>query len=152
MEKQLRRLLPQGKFISVSPSTSRNMSAVRGRGNKTTETRLRLALVRRGISGWTLHPKLVYGNPDFFFPINFTTIFVDGCFWHGCPTCGHIPKTRSAFWSAKIERTKERDKAVTAHLESNGFVVLRFWEHQLIHDLDDCLLQVLSSLWSTRLR
>ncbi|MHB8974086.1 MAG: PDDEXK family nuclease [Pirellulaceae bacterium] len=86
------------------------MRAVRGRGNKSTETRLRLALVRAGISGWRLHAKEVHGKPDFFFPAASLAVFVDGCFWHGCPRCGHIPKAHALFWRTKIDRNKHRDQ------------------------------------------
>src|ERR1035438_7375864 len=82
-------------FLNTSASRRDNMRAIRSRGNRSTEVRLRGAVVRRGIRGWTLHPKEVFGVPDFFFKNCRVAIFVDGCFWHGCPRCGHVPKTNA---------------------------------------------------------
>lgn len=111
------------------------MAAVRGRGNRSTEARLRLGLVRAGICGWKLHPKDVPGRPDFYFPEKRLAVFVDGCFWHGCPQCGHLPRVNPAFWTAKIRRNRERDSEMSARLESAGVKVKRLWEHELNGDL-----------------
>ncbi|MEO6804948.1 MAG: very short patch repair endonuclease [Edaphobacter sp.] len=107
------------------------MSAIKGKGNKTTELSLRMALVRAGVSGWNLHSVDVVGRPDFFFPQEAVAVFVDGCFWHGCSRCGHTPKTRSVFWSAKFARNKARDSEITRQLRRDGIDVIRLWEHQL---------------------
>lgn len=139
MEKALRQKLPGGRFENVSPVRSRAMAAVRGKGNATTERRLRLALVRAGIRGWQLHPKGLSGRPDFFFPEAKLAVFTDGCFWHGCRKCGHVPSKHTDFWRTKIERNRERDKEKTAQLQAQGFAVLRFWEHDLQDDLAECV-------------
>lgn len=131
MEKRLKKYLEDGTFKDVSLSRSKTMAAVRGKNNKTTELKLRMGLVRNSISGWTLHPSEILGKPDFYFPKKKVAVFIDGCFWHGCPYCGHIPKTRSAFWQAKIKRNKTRDQGTKRQLEASGAIVLRFWEHQL---------------------
>ena len=107
MERHLRKMLKGGTFKNVSPARSLAMSKIRGRGNLTTEVPLRYAMVKAGISGWRMHPVLP-GRPDFFFLPSQSCIFVDGCFWHGCPRCGHIPRTRSQFWRAKIDRNQQR--------------------------------------------
>ena len=78
MERTLRKHLPGGVFGGVSPTRSRAMAAVRGHGNKTTERRLRLGLVRGGLRGWKVRPKGLRGNPDFFFPETRVAVFVDG--------------------------------------------------------------------------
>jgi DNA mismatch endonuclease, patch repair protein len=57
-------------------------------------------------------------------------VFLDGCFWHGCPKHGSRPKANPAFWHAKIERNIERDAQTTARLREEGWTVLRIWEHQ----------------------
>ncbi len=139
MEKALRKHLPKGKFVGVTPQRSRAMAAVRGKGNATTEKRLRYALVRTGIGGWRLNAKDVLGKPDFFFSEAELAVFVDGCFWHGCPSCGHIPSKNKCFWKAKIERNSQRDHKITETLETKGFRVLRFWEHELRDDLPVCV-------------
>ena len=115
------------------------MSRVRGHGNRTTERRLRAALAAMRVRGWVIRPNDIKGNPDFFFPASQLVIFVDGCFWHGCEGCGHIPKSHAAFWSEKIRLTKERDRRVTEALEVSGATVLRFWEHELRSALGECV-------------
>jgi DNA mismatch endonuclease (patch repair protein) len=134
MERYLRKLLKDGAFKNVSPSRSLTMSKIRGKGNRTTEVRLRYALVKAGISGWSMHPVLP-GRPDFFFFRRRVAIFVDGCFWHGCPRCGHIPRTRRAFWRAKIERNQERAAKWDRILKREGIRVLHVWECRLKNDL-----------------
>ena len=57
-------------------------------------------------------------------------VFVDGCFWHGCPEHRSAPRSNSAFWSAKMERNRARDADTTERLEALGWSVLRFWEHE----------------------
>lgn len=129
MERLLSQLLPSG-FTGVSVDRSVAMGKIRSRNNRTTELRLRMALIREGLGGWVLHPDLP-GRPDFFFARERLAVFVDGCFWHGCKTCGHVPKTRSRFWGAKIERNRQRDKNTSRALRSSGIRVLRVWEHSL---------------------
>ena len=118
------------------------MSKVKGRGNVTTERRFRYSLVSNGINGWVLHPKGIIGNPDIYFPDHNIAIFLDGCFWHGCLKCGHIPKTNSKFWYAKITRTKERDKDKVRNLRKQGIRVIRFWEHEIIKQPSHCVLKL----------
>jgi DNA mismatch endonuclease (patch repair protein) len=139
MERKLREKLKGGKFENVSPTNSKRMSAIRGRGNRTTELRLKMALIRRSLKGWTTHPRGIVGNPDFFFHDFRIAIFVDGCFWHGCPKCGHIPNVNRPFWAEKIKRNQERDREKTHQLEASGIHVLRFWEHELEGDLQACV-------------
>lgn len=80
----------------------------------------------------TMHPKMI-GNPDaYIIDIN-TAVFVDGCFWHGCPIHGHIPKSKRKFWKAKIERNRVRDSKYNNRLERAGFGVLRIWECQILN-------------------
>jgi DNA mismatch endonuclease (patch repair protein) len=107
------------------------MASVKGSGNRSTERRLRFALVRAGLKGWRLHFRQLPGKPDFFFPKESVVVFADGCFWHGCRKCGHVPNKRSAFWAAKIRRNRLRDRSATRLLRDRGFVVLRFWEHEI---------------------
>ena len=58
-------------------------------------------------------------------------IFVDGCFWHGCPKHGTTPLNNRAFWFKKLTRNKDRDRLVTRALRQDGWRVLRIWEHEL---------------------
>lgn len=131
MERKLKELLPGGVFENVSDVRSRTMSAIKGKHTKSTERKLRMILVRSEIKGWKLHASNLPGKPDFYFPHKRFIIFVDGCFWHGCSRCGHIPKTNTTFWAAKINRNIERDKANRRSLKKLGLNVLRVWEHSL---------------------
>lgn len=114
-----------------SETRSKNMSRIRSRGNRTTEARLRAILIRSGINGWKVHGKLLTGTPDFYFPSLKLAVFVDGCFWHGCPQCGHIPKSNIEYWQTKIKRNQRRDKIVAKQLKSEGWLILRLWEHEV---------------------
>ncbi|WP_316044127.1 very short patch repair endonuclease [Micrococcus luteus] len=57
-------------------------------------------------------------------------VFIDGCFWHGCPEHYIAPKANGGFWADKVARNKERDAETTALLAERGWEVLRFWEHE----------------------
>ena len=110
---------------------SRNMSAIRSKGNRTTEKAVRYRLVRAGISGWTLHSRDLPGKPDFVFNECRLAVFVDGCYWHGCPKCYRPPQSNTGYWSEKYKRNKNRDRRVSAKLRRSGWKVLRIWEHEV---------------------
>lgn len=70
-------------------------------------------------------------RPDIVFTRRRLAIFLDGCFWHGCPEHGRRPNVRNGhYWSPKIGGNRERDARHTAALEAAGWTVLRFWEHE----------------------
>ena len=106
------------------------MSGIRSRGNRSTEMRLISLLRENGISGWRRGYPLV-GKPDFVFPKVKQAVFVDGCFWHGCPAHYREPRGNAAFWREKIARNRQRDKSVGRELRRRGWKVLRIWEHEL---------------------
>ena len=139
MEKFLKEKLPGGEFSGVEQSHKQIMRAVRGKGNKTTEQRFETALVEAGVTEWEMHNRFVQGCPDFFFPRECVAVFLDGCFWHGCAQCGHIPKKNSEFWTAKISRNRDRDTKTTAIIRRKGMAVLRFWEHEIRDELEECI-------------
>lgn len=66
---------------------------------------------------------------DVVFVAKRVAVFVDGCFWHGCPEHCRSPSSNVAYWEAKIERNRARDRRVTQALRDGGWVVLRIWEH-----------------------
>ncbi len=106
------------------------MSRIRSRGNKETEGALVTVFRNMKLKGWRRH-RPVYGKPDFIFPQNRVAVFVDGCFWHGCPQHGTQPKTNAVFWKKKITANKARDRVVNAVLRQKGWIVVRIWEHEL---------------------
>ena len=77
------------------------------------------------------HLPRVFGRPDFVFFAYHLAIFVDGCFWHGCPNHATKPKGNAEFWRRKFVANKDRDRLVTRNLRARGWRVLRIWEHEL---------------------
>lgn len=67
---------------------------------------------------------------DIAFPRAKVAVFVDGCFWHGCPTHSIPPKHNADWWRSKLESNRQRDSNTTALLQADGWTVLRFWEHE----------------------
>jgi DNA mismatch endonuclease (patch repair protein) len=120
--------------IFTKAKRSEVMSLIRGKGNKRTEGALIKIFKEQGIKGWRRHLKLP-GKPDFTFRKERVTVFVDGCFWRGCPRCYRAPKGNRKFWEAKItrnrERDRERDREVNRELRKRGWCVLRIAEHSL---------------------
>ena len=110
---------------------SARMALVRARGNKSTELLVETALVANGLDGWIKHPQDVPGKPDFYFPEFRIAVFVDGCFWHMCPVCGRLPKSRQDFWQKKIDENRRRDNRTRRKLRTLGYKTLRIWEHEL---------------------
>lgn len=117
---------------SVDKQTrSRVMASVRSTGNRSTEKRLRYALIRAKVKGWRTQAKDLAGVPDFIFDKEQIAVFVDGCFWHGCPRCFRRPSSSRKYWDEKVTRNKARDKRVAAKLRRAGWSVIRIWEHSL---------------------
>lgn len=117
---------------TISPEArSRVMRQVRSKRNRSTEWRLRAFLIRSGIRGWTLNPRDIAGNPDFAFRGERVLLFVDGCYWHGCSRCYRRPSSHTDYWDAKVQRNRVRDVKTTRKLRSQGWCVLRIWEHEL---------------------
>jgi DNA mismatch endonuclease (patch repair protein) len=106
------------------------MSRIRGKGNRETEVRLAKMMRVQGINGWRRHLPLI-GRPDFSFKKQRLAVFVDGCFWHGCPMCFRLPKQNRAFWRAKIDKNRRRDRSVNRQLRKMKWRVLRIRECQL---------------------
>jgi DNA mismatch endonuclease (patch repair protein) len=136
--------------IFTQKKRSEVMSRIRGTGNKGTELRLIRIFRANGITGWRRGRSLALRavgarlealgsktrstgrvKPDFVFPELKVAVFVDGCFWHGCPNHGTKPKTRASFWLAKITGNRARDRRVNRALRGRGWTVVRVWEHEL---------------------
>ncbi len=105
-------------------------------GNKRRDTKPELA-VRRLLHAQGLRYRVdfrpttaVRSRADIVFTKQRVAVFIDGCFWHGCPLHATYPRANAAYWLPKLARNKERDADVTRLLEDLGWAVLRFWEHQ----------------------
>ncbi|MDL5045825.1 very short patch repair endonuclease [Oscillatoria amoena NRMC-F 0135] len=105
------------------------MAKIRSSGNKSTELKAVSLFRARRITGWRRKYPLP-GKPDFCFPKHKIAVFVDGCFWHGCPKHGRMPSTNKRFWVKKISRNVQRDKLVVRILKKRGWTVVRIWEHE----------------------
>lgn len=121
-----------------------NMSQIKGK-NTLPEIMLRKLLYKRGLRGYRIHYKLL-GKPDIVFTKRKIVIFVDGCFWHKCPVCFIKPETRTEFWMRKIINNVKRDKMVKKNLEKEGWIVLRFWEHEIKKSADEVISKILKWL------
>jgi DNA mismatch endonuclease (patch repair protein) len=109
---------------------SQVMAAIRSTGNKDTELRLAKIFRQHGITGWRRHQPLI-GKPDFIFHRQKLAVFVDGCFWHGCPRHCRMPQSNREYWQNKIKRNRFRDRQNTSRLRSKGWRVIRIWGHSL---------------------
>lgn len=116
--------------VFSSEKRSQIMARVKGSGNLATEERLVQTFRAYKISGWRRKSR-IFGKPDFVFRKSKLTVFVDGCFWHGCPIHGELPTTNRAFWKSKLERNRKRDVVVNRTLRRNGWKVIRLWQHDL---------------------
>ena len=121
---------------------SATMAAVKSRGNRSTEARLRALLIRHRLRGWKMHDRSIEGVPDFSFAKNKVAIFVDGCFWHGCRQHCRMPGSNKTYWSNKIARNISRDKAQRAALRRKGWTVITVWEHEFKKSLDKLMLNI----------
>jgi DNA mismatch endonuclease (patch repair protein) len=156
------------------------MSRIRSRGNKETELALAMLFRRHGITGWRRQREVrsprsevrsFRVRPDFVFPKLRLAVFVDGCFWHGCPI--HSPparwlrksvmprtpgplrgkgsaRTGKRFWREKLAANRVRDRKVNRALRAAGWRVLRVWEHELVKQNSARLVLRLSAAISGR--
>jgi len=113
--------------VLTKEQRSYNMSRIRASKTKP-EFRIKKLME---LLGMTYQPKNIYGKPDFANRKERIAVFIDGCFWHGCPNHYSTPKQNRSFWKTKISGNKKRDKEVTKHLSGNGWNVVRLWEHDL---------------------
>lgn len=114
-------------FPDTPEPRRRIMRAIKGRKNGTTEEALATILRREKLSGWRRHTSLP-GRPDFVWRKARVAVFVDGCFWHGCPKHYRPPRANPEFWEKKITANRNRDRRVTNELRRAGWRVLRVWE------------------------
>src|SRR5947208_501321 len=105
--------------VFTKTKRSEIMSRVRGHGNKKTEIALMALLRRHRITGWRRRYN-VFGKPDFVFPKCKLAVFVDGCFWHVCPSHAQLPSNRRPFWLRKLTANQARDKKVNRVLRKQG--------------------------------
>lgn len=108
---------------------SENMARIRGRD--TGPERLLRSLLWRAGFRFRLAARIGRVQPDLVLPSHRVAVFVDGCFWHGCPAHYVRPRTSMQFWAKKLRENVERDRRQTSDLEKAGWGVLRYWEHEV---------------------
>jgi DNA mismatch endonuclease (patch repair protein) len=126
---------------------SRTMAAVRSKGNRSTEWRLRPYLIQAGLRGWKVQAINLPGKPDFIFLKERVAIFVDGCFWHGCPSCFRMPHSNKKYWQDKISKNMKRDKRNIRKLRALNWKVIRLREHQLKESPIDCINRIRTKIY-----
>ncbi|MEW5848026.1 MAG: very short patch repair endonuclease [Myxococcota bacterium] len=125
-------------------SRSSLMARIRGRDTGPEEL-LRSALWRAGLR-FRVQARMQGVRVDILFPRRRLAIFVDGCFWHGCPAHYVCPRSRQAFWALKLRTNVERDRRQTLALEAEGWTVFRVWEHEVFERLDSLVEEVVALL------
>lgn len=131
----------------IAIATTKRMAATPGRDNPH-ERALRSALHRRGLR-FRLHRRILTNSRrtvDIVFPRARVAVFLDGCFWHGCPSHGTWPKNNADWWRAKIEANIARDRDTDRRLEELGWSVIRVWEHEPIDVAADRLKHALRGI------
>ena len=106
---------------------SRIMSKIRATNTKP-EIKIRKILYKSGHKGYRLNYKKAPGKPDICYVGKKVAIFIDGCFWHGCPKCYKKPASNKKYWDEKIKTNKKRDRKVNSALKKGNWTILRFWE------------------------
>ncbi|MGP2439687.1 very short patch repair endonuclease [Streptomyces sp. JW3] len=121
---------PEGSWAS-SAARRRNMQAIRSRDTKPEiairrlvhATGLRYRVAARPVPDLRRTADMVFRSAK-------VAVFIDGCYWHGCPEHYVSPKTNSGYWSEKVVRNVTRDRDTDERLREAGWLVLRFWEHE----------------------
>ncbi len=120
----------------------KNMQNIKSSGTKP-ERLFAKELKRRKIY-FKANDRSIIGKPDFVFRKKKLVVFVDSCFWHKCPYHYIEPKSNLQYWIPKIKRNKERDREVNKKLKKEGWIVLRFWDHQVKKNLDSCVEKIVA--------
>lgn len=132
--------------VPPTPEVSYRMSRIRSKETKI-EVKLRSALHRRGLR-FRKNYKLAPGKPDIAFVTLKVAVFCDSSFWHGkdLPAIKRRLGANKAFWVAKLERNRARDKLVNAALRKAGWRVIRFWDEDIEKRLEWCISRVIDAL------
>lgn len=115
----------------LSSSVTRTMRGNRRVGTRP-EAEVRSWLHRAGLrfrKDYVVRLERRHVRPDVAFTRLKLAVFIDGCFWHGCPHHGTQPRHNAWYWTPKLARNRERDRLATAAMRRRGWVVRRFWEH-----------------------
>lgn len=123
---------------------SKIMSSIKGK-NTRPEIAVRKILWTRGLR-YRIHDRTVFGTPDISNKSRRFAVFVDGCFWHGCPRCYKEPRSNVSYWQEKIIRNKKRRTLVKKVLKRRGWKIFEFWEHQVYNDPEKIATKVINDI------
>ena len=121
--------------VFTKEKRSEIMSKIRSKGTNI-ERKLKAALEESNIT-FEYQPKL-FGKPDFLISPNLV-VFCDSSFWHGRNWKRLKPRLKEGYWREHISKNRERDVAVNKFLAQKGYIVLRFWDNEIIDDVEKCL-------------
>jgi len=138
--------------VFTKAERSRIMAAIKGKGNRSTEAKIRSLLRSKKITGWRSHLKSLPGRPDFAFKRQQVAVFVNGCFWHGCKRCRRnlSPSSNRNYWAQKIARNQARDKRTKRILSKQRWRTIRIWEHEIQKNPAACLRRITTVLSISR--
>ena len=117
---------------NLSPEDRRKtMRAVKSKGTRL-EKRLWAMLAGMRLKGWKKNVETITGKPDVVFTDRRVAVFIDGCFWHGCPYCQRkLPTTNREYWERKIKRNVDLAQMHNEQLQRDGWMIVRIWEHEM---------------------
>lgn len=125
-------------------------------GNRSRDTRCEL-VVRRALHArgyrYFVHRRPIPGlrrTADIVFPTVKLAVFIDGCFWHGCPRHHRLPASHQDYWEAKIATNRARDEATDRALADHGWTVIRVWEHEAVDEVVEQIATTASRLRAGR--
>ncbi len=124
------------------------MRAVKSKDSKM-EIKFRSALWRKGLRFYK-NVENMPGKPDIIFPRRKVVIFLDSCFWHGCPIHLRLPNSNAEYWQIKIETNRNRDIKINAIYREMHWQVMRVWEHELKKNFNSTLLKISEALVQLR--
>ncbi len=119
----------------------KNMRNIRSKNTK--PERMVMRELRRRKIYFAKHVDKIIGKPDIVFRRKKVVVFIDSDFWHGHPVRFTMPKTNVGYWEKKISRNRERDVEVNRALLQQGWTVIRLWEYDIKHNLNDCINRIL---------
>ncbi|MDQ1910536.1 very short patch repair endonuclease [Paenibacillus sp. GD4] len=130
---------------NLTPEDRRkNMQNIRSTGTKL-EERISKALWKRGVR-FRKNVKSLPGKPDLSIKKYKLVVFLDSCFFHGCPEHYTVPKTNADYWVPKIDRNRRRDQEINDLYREMGWRVMRFWEHEAKKSLDDVVDSIVKTI------
>ena len=142
------RLLEMGGAIKeekfMKSTRSKIMASIKSE-NTGSENALCTALEKAGIKEFVKNDKTLPGSPDIAFHDKKIAVFVDGCFWHGCPKHYKEPKTNVMYWHKKIKNNKQRDSRANKELKALGWKSVRIWEHE-IKEINKALRKIIRAM------